>query len=172
MCVPSPDRKWLALIAQGRFLLFAGIGLAIATVVLLIPPLDGPNSRQYANEALAVMKLREVIAVEKKLAAAHENKGFTCELPLLSLFQSEQKPDAYDPPWFPITARSSGYEFVLGNCRTDDKGIVVHYQVTAEPIDHGRTGFRAFCTDNSGLLWYDADGSATKCLASRRPLQN
>jgi hypothetical protein len=150
------------------YVLMGGTGLVIVAL-LTIPVLDGPHSRQYANEASAVSKLREVMTAEKKFAAANEGKGFTCELSLLERPVSE-KTDGYDPLWFAATGRSSGYEFVLVNCRTDGKGVVVHYEATAVPIEHGRTGFRAFCTDDSGLLWYDADGSATKCLASRRPL--
>jgi hypothetical protein len=152
------------------YVLVAATGLVIVAL-LSIPVLDGRHSRLYANEASTVSKLGEVITIEKKFAAAHENKGFTCELPLLRLSQSEQKPAGYDPLWFLATGRSSGYQFVLGNCRADQKGVVVHYQITAVPIEHGRTGFRAFCADDSGLLWYDADGSATTCLASQRPLQ-
>jgi hypothetical protein len=150
------------------YVFVGGTGLVIVAL-LTIPILDGPHSRQYANEASAVSKLREVMTAERKFAAAHESKGFTCELPLLKRPASE-KPDGYDPLWFAATGRSSGYEFALGNCRGDKKGVVVHYEGTAAPIEHGRTGFRAFCTDDSGLLWYDPDGSATKCLAERRPL--
>jgi hypothetical protein len=63
-----------------------------------------------------------------------------------------------------------GDKFMLGNCRSDDKGVVVYYEATAVPVEHGRTGFHAFCTDESGLLWYDEQGSAATCLVSRRPL--
>jgi hypothetical protein len=31
--------------------------------------------------------------------------------------------------------------------------------------------FRAFCTDDSGVLWYDKDGSAADCLALHQPLE-
>ena len=49
-------------------------------------------------------------------------------------------------------------------------GVVVHYEATALPIERGRTGFHAFCTDDSASLWYDDEGSVTKCLASHRVL--
>jgi len=152
------------------YVLFTATCLLVLAL-LFIPVLDGPHSRQYANQASAASKLREVTTLEKKFAAAHVDKGFTCELALLRLSKSEMNPVGYDPLWFLAAGTSSGYKFVLGNCRTDDKGVVVHYEVTAVPVEQGRTVFHAFCADDSGLLWYDADGSATNCLASRRALQ-
>jgi hypothetical protein len=139
--------------------------------LLSIPVLDGPHSRQHANEAVAVRKLRAVITLEKEFAAAHVDKGFACELPLLRPAESEQNPLVYDQLHFLSTGTNAGYKFVLGNCRTDAKGVVVHYEVTAVPLERGKTGYHAFCTDDSGLLWYDPEVSATNCLASRRALR-
>jgi hypothetical protein len=139
--------------------------------LLSIPVLDGSHSRQYANQASAASKLREVTILEKKFAAAHADKGFTCEVPLLKPSESEQNHASYDPLWFLAARISSGYKFALGNCRIDEKGVVVHYQVTAVPVEQGRTRSYAFCADDAGVLWYDADGSATNCLDMRRVLQ-
>ena len=58
--------------------------------LLSIPVFDGPHSRQYANEAAAVSKLRAVTTLEKKFAAAYVEKGFACELPLLQPVESDQ----------------------------------------------------------------------------------
>jgi hypothetical protein len=151
-----------ALVAAGGLLLVA---------LLSITVLDRPHSRQYANEAAAVSKLRAITTLEKTFAGAHVDKGFACELPLLRPAEGEQNPVDYDPLRFLTTGTSVGYKFVLGNCRTDAKGVLIHYEATAVPVERGKTGFHAFCTDDSGLLWYDADGSATNCLASRRALQ-
>jgi hypothetical protein len=152
--------------------MFFAVGGLLLIALLSIPVLDGPHSRQYANEASAVSKLRAITTLEKKFAAAHLEKGFTCELYVLRPTDNEQKPVDYDPLRFLDSGTSAGYKFVLGNCRTNAKGVVVHYEVTAVPVEHGRRGFHAFCTDDSGLLWYDAEGSATKCLSSRRVLKN
>jgi len=139
--------------------------------VLSIPVLDGPHSRQYANEAAAVSRLRALTALEKTFAAAHADKGFACEVPLLKAAEKEESGVGHDLPLFLVTGTYAGYKFVLGNCRTDAKGVVAHFEATAVPVERGRTGFRAFCTDESGLLWFDPDGSATDCLKSRRALQ-
>jgi hypothetical protein len=146
-------------------------GGLLLVAVLSIPVLDGPHSRQYANEAAAVSRLRALTALEKTFAAAHADKGFACEVPLLKAAEKEESGVGHDLPLFLVTGTYAGYKFVLGNCRTDAKGVVAHFEATAVPVERGRTGFRAFCTDESGLLWFDPDGSATDCLKSRRALQ-
>ena len=107
--------------------------------------------------------------LQSKYALAHPEKGFACEF--LVLKPSEQhESDDYEPLLL-TTGTQAGYKFSLGGCYADAKGTVVHYQVTAVPIEHGTTGVLAFCGDESGVLWYDKDGSATNCLASRRMLK-
>jgi len=162
---PSLRSFWwpCAVVAAGALLLVA---------LLFIPEFDGPHFRQHANEAVAVSRLRVLTTLEKKFTAAHVDKGFACQLPLLRPAESEQNSvDYYDPLRFLTTGTSAGYIFALGNCRTDAKGVVVHYEATAVPVEPGKTGFHAFCTDDSGLLWHDENGSATNCLALRRGLQ-
>jgi hypothetical protein len=155
---------WLSfetLIAAGTFALL---------VVMFIPVLDGPHSRQHANEAAAVSKLRTLVTLQTAYAATHSEKGFTCELPLLKPEKRGQEA-GYDPLSFLTTPMHAGYKFALANCYADAKGVVVHYQATAVPVERGTMGFRAFCTDDSGSLWYDEAGSAPDCLAYRRLLE-
>lgn len=155
-----------------RLLYIFALASGLLFIALLsIPVLDGPHSRQYANEASAVNKLRVITTLEKKFAGAHVEKGFTCELGVLRQADNEQNRVDGDRLYFPTTGVSAGYKFVFGNCRTNANGVVVHYEITAVPIQRGRTGFHAFCVDDSALLWYDADGSATNCLASHRVLR-
>ena len=139
-------------------------------VALLLPVLDGPRSRRDANEAAAVSRLRALNAVEKTFSSAHADKGFVCELPPLKTGDKEENSVDYDPPIFIMTGIHAGYRFALSNCGTDAKGVVVHYEATAVPVERGKTGSRAFCTDDSGLVWYDPQGSAANCLKSRRVL--
>jgi hypothetical protein len=121
-------------------------------VVLSIPSLDLADSRQYRNEAVAVSKLRTVVDLQRKVAAAHVDKGFACALPLLMPQEGGQSPSDYDPLRFLLTGTHAGYEFLLDSCRTDASRVVVHYEATAVPVELGKTGFHAFCTDDSGLL--------------------
>ena len=148
----------------------AASGLVLIAL-LSIPVLDGPHSRQYANEAAALSTLRALTMLERKYAAAHVNKGFACDLPQLRPPESGRNHGDYDSLGFLATGASVGYNLVLANCRTDVKGAVVHYEAAAKPFERGRTGVRAFCTDDSGSLWYDAEGSAKNCLVSRRAIR-
>jgi len=51
----------------------------------------------------------------------------------------------------------SGYKFSLLSCRSDANRARVRYQITAVPIEHGTSGVRAFCADEGGVIWYDAE---------------
>ena len=112
-----------------------------------------------ANEAVAVGKLRDLNRFQRKYAADHPEKGFACALSLLIAYSSYH--DSV------VQQILSGYNFAITNCRLDANGTVIHYQATAVPIKRGTTGFRAFCTDDFGELWYDTSGSGSKCLLSR-----
>jgi hypothetical protein len=148
---------------------FYAIPALLLAAALFIPVLDGPDSRKHANEAVAVGKLRHINTLQTKYAAAHPQKGFACELPLLRYLEPLERA-GYDPSEFLALGTHAGYKIALRNCHADAAGLVVHYQVTAVPTERGVTGFRAFCTDDTGQLWYDADGSETNCLTSKHPL--
>lgn len=64
-----------------------------------------------------------------------------------------------------MTSTQSGYNFAIMSCRVDAKGTVIHYEATVVPVKQGTTGFRAFCTDDSGELWYDGGKAGSKCLS-------
>jgi hypothetical protein len=63
--------KWGLALSCGAVVILVGAGI--------IPVLDGPHSRQHANEAVAVSKLLTVITLQNKYEAAHPDKGFACE---------------------------------------------------------------------------------------------
>jgi len=142
----------------------------VFAAVMFIPVLDGPQRRQHANEASAVGGLRTISTLQTEYSVAHPERGFACDLPLLKPAGPSGDP-VYGPNAFFVTGTKSGYKFALGSCNTDAQARVVHYQVTAVPVENRVTGFRAFCSDESGLIWYDKAGSATNCLASRRLLE-
>jgi hypothetical protein len=154
-----------------RALLWVIVGLILAAglLLLLVPTLDGPHSRLLANEASAASKLRTVLTLQEQYMAAHAGNEFACELPLLKPIGQQKFPD-YSLE-FLTAGVQSGYKFSLVSCRPDANRARVRYQVTAVPVEQGRTGFRAFCTDEAGVIWYDAEGSPTNCLASRHPLE-
>ena len=146
-----------------------GLILAAVLFLLVMPTLDGPHSRLFANEASAVGTLRTVITLQDEYSAAHAYTGFACELSLLKSLGHQKSPD-YSME-FLTTGLRSGYRFSLVSCRSDANRASAHYQITAAPIEQNKTGVRAFCADEAGVIWYDLEGSATNCLALRHPLQ-
>jgi type IV pilus assembly protein PilA len=153
------------------FWLKLSVGLIIPIFVALLiftPIVTDRHSGPRQNESAAVGSLRKLNTLESQYSAAHANRSFACELPLLR--PTERMNEAYDSTAALLAGEWSGYKFIVVGCAAETGGIVTHYQAIAIPIDPGKTGIRAFCTDQSGQLFYDPDGSASKCLASRRPI--
>jgi hypothetical protein len=148
--------------------------LCLCAILLIawfsVPRFDGPYRRQFANEAVSVARLRTINRLQAAYSAAHPSEGFACELSRLKAAERPKDSDD-DPEEFLVSGTRTGYRFVIVNCRASDTGVVNHYQIAAVPIELGRSGFRAFCTNDSGLLWYDSDGSTEGCLALRHPLE-
>jgi hypothetical protein len=121
------------------------------------------------NESSAVSSLRKITALEAQYAAAHPKKGFACQLRLVRP-TGEKTNGRYDPTEALLAGEWSGYKFAVTDCIAQANGIVTTYQATAVPASPGRSGIRAFCTDQTGELFYDADASASKCSALRKPI--
>ena len=64
-------------------------------------------------------------------------------------------------------ARMDGDRLIWWNfVATDPEGVVVRYKATAVPVLPGKTGVRAFCTDQTGELRFGVNDSPETC----RPL--
>jgi len=162
---PNPVRK------KSRFRLVMVLGAALAVIViaaLSVPELD-IHRRQVINEVATVTRLRRLNQLQNSYAASHPTKGFACQLPKLK--PATPVGDTYKQDEFLFTTGSqNGYKFAVTGCRTDPNGVVTQYQFTAVPLQLGITGFRVFCADQTGAMWYDSEGSAENCLAARKPL--
>jgi len=142
--------------------------LVLCLAVLFIPMLDGPNMRRNAREAVAVGKLHRITTLQNDYAASHPTQGFACQLPLLK--RTTPAKDEYDPDAFLLSGDHAGYRIALTDCEPEPGGVVTRYRVTAVPLEPGKSGVRAFCTDQTGVLWYDANGSAENCLVLHRTI--
>jgi hypothetical protein len=142
--------------------------LAVLFIARSVPVLD-VNKHQRVNESVTASRLRRLKDLQNKYAASYPAKGFTCQLHELKA--ATPVGDMFDPNEFLLTGAQSGYKFAVTGCRIEPNGVVTQYQVTATPLVPGKSGFRAFCTDQTGAMWYDSNGSPEQCLASRRPLQ-
>ena len=156
-------------IVRALLWVIGGLVLAAGLCIFLLPKFAAPHARIFANEASAASRLHTVITLQDEYTAAHAYMGFACELPLLKPIGRQKFPDySFE---FLTTGVQSGYRFALTSCGPDANRPRARYQVIAVPVEHGTTGIRAFCADETGVIWYDLEGSATNCLVSRKVLQ-
>jgi hypothetical protein len=160
----APNRKKYA---RDLFIAIAVL-ICILLIVVFTPALDGPNRNRKSHEVIAVGHLRRIVTLQNNYAGSHPATGFACELPLLKSAEPDQY--GYDPEAFLRSGGYLGYRISLAGCGPEPNGVVTRYRITAIPLEQGKSGIRAFCTDETGALWYDAGGSAEKCFASHRTL--
>jgi hypothetical protein len=108
----------------------------------------------YVDSAIGTM--RTLVADENKFAEAHPSWGYTCELADITTDQTI------------ASGRKNEYVFEISGCRAKaGSGPNASYQMTARPL---RPEMPAFCSDQSGVLKADYDGSAVNCVKSGQPL--
>ena len=143
---------------KSLYFFIAFLGLLILAA-LFLPMVSIVDRRSVANESSAAARIRFIQQLQGEYSSAHPKRGFACELALL------QPAGITGDDTFSKGMRA-GYKFEIVDCEAN--GAVRHYHAVAAPLEPGVSGVRAFCGDESGEIWYDADGSGTKCLASRR----
>jgi type IV pilus assembly protein PilA len=140
--------------------------VATLPVMLIIAAIAIPNllrARMAANESSAVASVRTVMTAEITYASAHPNTGFTCSL-------SDLSADHLIPNQL-ASGQRTGYLFELQNCTPESAGGAnTKFQVVAHPVERNQTGIRAFCSDESGVIKVDANGSASRCIENGEPL--
>jgi hypothetical protein len=152
-------------ITNGRSRVLAIIGSVI--LVLIVAAIWIPHnmvSRVAHDEVTAVNGLRGLTSLETRYATAHPSKGFTCDFALLKTEVSSNRDSTHDG--FLFSDPFEGYKFSLTGCEADQEGVVVRYKATAVPVLPGKTGVRAFCTDQTGELRFGVNESPETC----RPL--
>jgi hypothetical protein len=150
---------------SGRFRVLAIIGSVI--LVLIVAAIWIPHnlvSRVAHDEISAMNGLRGLTSLETRYATAHPSKGFTCDFALLKTEVPSHRDPTHDG--FLFSDPFEGYKFLLTGCEADPEGVVVQYKATAVPVLPGKTGVRAFCTDQTGELRFGVNESPETC----RPL--
>ncbi len=149
-------------------LLILSVMIVLAAAFLL--PVQDVHKRQRANASSAAAKLLWLNEAQQSYAAGHAS-GFACQLRQLKP-AGPVKLDSYGYPDDENERFTSnecfGYLFAMSSCQADASGKITQYTVTAAPREPGKTGYWALCTDQSGVIWIDHDGSATKCLLERQ----
>src|SRR5580658_1661945 len=144
------------------FAVIVSVILVLIVAAILIP--HNMVSRVARDEVSAVNGLSGLTSLETRYATAHPSKGFTCDFALLKTEALSSRDPTHDG--FLFSDPFEGYKFSLTGCEADPGGVVVRYKVTAVPVLPGKTGFRAFCTDQTGQLRFGVNESPETC----RPL--
>jgi len=114
------------------------------------------------NEQTVIWSLRNVMGAQKTYQPAHAS--FACSLSELG---SSGKPGGGNAGAFfdreLAGGKKNGYVFAISHCDGS------HYKVAAEPAASD-SGQRSFCSDESGVIRASADGKATSCLSSGKPV--
>lgn len=154
----------------GRSLAIAGLvlgylGIAGVPFFLMIAAIAIPNflrARIAANEASAVSTMRILNTAEVTYSVAHPEAGFTCSLSELG--------GSMEVPL--RTNERHGYIFRLSGCTPQQPGGPnVKYQIAAYPLNYNQSGVRAFCSDESGVIKSEENGSPQACLENGVILQ-
>lgn len=143
-----------------KALTIGGLLLLVVLILALLPVHDGPYKRQHANQAVTVGKIRTIN--ELQVTFASQQGRFTCNLGDLSAI--------YDKRYTLVRedGEYSGYKFSLRNC--DSTSDNHRYRVVAVPREPGVTGFKAYCSDETGVIYYDDEGSGERCFQRKKPI--
>jgi type IV pilus assembly protein PilA len=156
---------------KGEAIAIAGLVLgyfwiAGTPIFLIIAAIAIPNllrARMAANEASALASVRTLAAGETTYATYHPGQGYTCSRSDLAGSQLIDGSLA--------TGQKNGYAFELTGCYVGEGGAIVKYQVVAYPLRVNQTGVRTFCSDESGVIKVDSNGSGRSCVDEGNPLQ-
>jgi len=152
---------------DGKVLLALSIPfIAFVLVVSITPARIGHGYQQ--NESAAIGGLRTLAQLEQSYSTSHAEKGFACDLANLRPEGSSELTN--DRVIALAGGRFSGYRFTLTGCSSDETGKASQYEIYAIPESPGNTGVSAFCSDQTGEIFVDPDGSAAACLTNRRQI--
>jgi type IV pilus assembly protein PilA len=145
--------------------------LIVVAIILIIAAIAIPNllrSRMAANEASAVGSIRTINASAVEYSFTYPNAGYPSTLaalggaaPCTATSTAACLLDAVL-----ASGTKSGYTFAwTGDGNTPSVG----YTINGTPVNVGTTGQRMFCSDQSGVIRYDASGAG--CTTASQPLQ-
>jgi len=139
--------------------------LIVVAIILIIAAIAIPNllrSRMAANEASAVGSLRTINTAEVTYSTTYPTVGFATDLTSLGgaapCTTATSAAACLIDDVLSVTQVKSGYKFTALGANGGGP-INVTYTATAVPSVVGQSGQRAFFTDQSGVIRYDASGA-------------
>jgi type IV pilus assembly protein PilA len=149
--------------------------LIVVAIILIIAAIAIPNllrSRMAANEASAVGSLRTINTAEVTYSTTYPSLGFAALASLggsaaacATATGATSTSSCLIDDVLASTAVKSGYAFTAA---VGGGSPAVTYAAKAVPSVVGQSGQRAFCSDQSGVIRYNAGG--TTCSNTDPPL--
>jgi type IV pilus assembly protein PilA len=140
------------------------IAIILILMLMAIPTIS--SLKKSANRVSAIQSIRAVQQAEMQYESTYPANGYACTLPALG---GEQGSGAPSPTGAQIlqgdltSGYKSGYIFTL-SCPTkvtvSGTDRATSYTVTAVPQTVGKSGDSGFCSDQSGIIKYDAAGGS------------
>ena len=152
--------------------------LIVVAIILIIAAIAIPNllrSRIAANETSAVGSLRTLNTAEVTYQSTYPDLGFACTLAALGPPATTAQPTSTSAGLVDATLAGgvkSGYMFATTQSTscTSVSGIMITYQWGGAPSAPGQTGQRYFCSDQSGVILFDASTSTANCSTAGKAL--
>ena len=148
--------------------------LIVVAIILIIAAIAIPNllrSRIAANEASAVGSMRTLNTAEITYNTTYPTTGFTCTLGNLASPSGGASPTSAAAGLIDATlagGTKSGYTFTV---TPGTQTPVASYETAAAPVTAGTTGQRYFCSDNSGVIQYNAAAATgSTCATGNSPI--
>jgi hypothetical protein len=149
--------------------LLVGVVMVFTSLVLL--GIFSPRTpRVFLNQRRSVQSIRELNRAEYNYAAQHPNAGFACNISDLGEQGSKPLSEVGLVDRVLASGTKSSYHFEIG-CLQSGSPRIAAYTITATPVEPGTTGKYAFCSDQSGEIWYSENGLATDCLATHKTIE-
>jgi len=154
-------------------LIMGYLSVAMLPFALIIAAIAIPNllrSRMAANEASSVGSLRTINTANVTYAGTYEG-GFAPSLNALggSNCTHPTKDNACLISDQLASGQRSGYRFTYTADAANSNGVIEKYFIEAEPISKGSSGQSTFCSDETGVIRRERDGS--RCTLESQPLQ-
>ncbi|MGA3048749.1 MAG: prepilin-type N-terminal cleavage/methylation domain-containing protein [Terracidiphilus sp.] len=162
----SSDDVTRTTLPNGFTLMELLIVMAIIAILMLIAIPTVGSLTKKANDLSAVQSIHAIQQAEIQYSSTYPSNGFACTLPALGGDPNGGPPSATGAQILQGDLTSgfkSGYIFTIA-CK--DKVTVNSidrynsYAITAVPQTVGKTGDRAFCSDQSGMIKFDPAGGS------------
>ncbi len=145
--------------------------LIVVAIILIIAAIAIPNllrSRIAANEASAVGSMRSINTAQVTYASTYPEVGFAANLGVLGPGSGGTVSSTNAALLDNVLGCTAGTSCSKSGYTFSVSGTTSAYTSNGDPLTTGQTGQRAFYSDASGVIRYNASASAT---ASDAPLQ-